>query len=191
MKRCIKAILLGVALASEAFAQIVLTNFDTAPALFQYSWDSAANTTLAGGLLTIGGSAVNDGAFYDINPLTGSWSSFNAIQITARKDEGNTADLFNFYIDTNSGEVSYAIPVYTNLFTSTLSTVTVNIPSLGSVPPNAVEVWGITTTAGGSDAFRMTFDSIALTTIPEPSTYAAIFGALTLGGVCYRRYRRK
>jgi len=37
----------------------------------------------------------------------------------------------------------------------------------------------------------MTFDSIALTSIPEPSTYAAIFGALTLGGVCYRRYRRK
>jgi hypothetical protein len=30
-----------------------------------------------------------------------------------------------------------------------------------------------------------------VSTIPEPSTYAAIFGALTLGGVCYRRYRRK
>ena len=27
--------------------------------------------------------------------------------------------------------------------------------------------------------------------VPEPSTYAAIFGVLTLGGVCYRRYRRK
>jgi hypothetical protein len=33
--------------------------------------------------------------------------------------------------------------------------------------------------------------SFTVSAIPEPSTYAAIFGALTLGGVCYRRYRRK
>ena len=33
--------------------------------------------------------------------------------------------------------------------------------------------------------------SLTVTAVPEPSTYAAIFGVLTLGGVCYRRYRRK
>lgn len=33
--------------------------------------------------------------------------------------------------------------------------------------------------------------SLTVTAVPEPSTYAAIFGVLTLSGVCYRRYRRK
>jgi len=39
-----------------------------------------------------------------------------------------------------------------------------------------------------SDSFAST---MVITAVPEPSTYAAIFGVLTLGGVCYRRYRRK
>ena len=45
--------------------------------------------------------------------------------------------------------------------------------------------------AGEFDFADQTAFTMETSPIPEPSTYAAIFGALTLGGVCYRRYRRK
>jgi hypothetical protein len=48
-----------------------------------------------------------------------------------------------------------------------------------------------TATAAGGDAtgqYRM--DNIVVTAIPEPSTYAALFGLLAIGFVAYRRRRR-
>jgi len=160
------------------------------PLSLEKSWGNAANTTITGGLLTIGGSATDDGAFFDWNPLTESWGNYSAVQITARRDAGNVAANFYLYAEIDGMSTPYALPISTSLFGTTLSTVTVDLlPTIS--PTDVISIWGITTTASGTDAFRMTFDSIALTSIPEPSTYAAIFGALTLGGVCYRRYRRK
>ncbi|MCD8483288.1 MAG: PEP-CTERM sorting domain-containing protein [Verrucomicrobia bacterium] len=56
----------------------------------------------------------------------------------------------------------------------------------------------LTTAAVNADAFRMysingsnvEIDNISLTAIPEPSTYAAIFGALALGFIVLRRRRK-
>lgn len=46
-----------------------------------------------------------------------------------------------------------------------------------------------TTQGGGTDAASI--DNVVLTAVPEPSTYAAIFGVCALGFVAYRRHRRK
>jgi hypothetical protein len=189
MKLRLFLLLSGFSALTPMFAQTVLSDFDAAPLLLQNSWET--NYTVNGGLLTIGGTSTTNGAFFDLNPIP-SWSSFNAVEIVARVDEGNQATSFNFYVDTNGGTPSFAIPVATSQFGSTLSAVTINLGSLGAVGPNAIEVWGITTEAAGSTPFRMTFDSISLTTaVPEPSTYAAILGFVTLGLVGYRRFRRR
>lgn len=50
-----------------------------------------------------------------------------------------------------------------------------------------VAIGFLTLSAGGSTADSAGFASLTTTAIPEPSTYAAILGALALGFVAYRR----
>ena len=186
MKHTLAILLLG--LATSVWGQTTLSNFDNVPNFGPGSW--SANSNVSGGLLTIGGSAVNDGSFLYVNSLP-DWSAYKSVQITARVDSGNTAGLtFNFYADTDFGTTFYTQTVSSSLFGSTLTTV--NIPFDATFNPSSVDMWGITTEAAGTSPFRMTFDSISLsTTVPEPATYAAILGFVTLGLVGYRRFRRR
>ena len=39
----------------------------------------------------------------------------------------------------------------------------------------------------GTNAFRMTFDNLSVSAVPEPSTYAALAGLLGLGAAMLRR----
>ncbi len=57
---------------------------------------------------------------------------------------------------------------------------------------NAVELVTISgDTFNGTSRFNFSFDNLAaVSAIPEPSTYAAIFGALALGFVAYRRRQK-
>lgn len=69
-----------------------------------------------------------------------------------------------------------------------LTTVSVALAWTGLFDPTQITGWSIGGGNVGIAAYNMTFENMVMVAaIPEPSTYAAIFGALALGFVAYRR----
>lgn len=99
---------------------------------------------------------------------TGTYASGTFHTIMIRLDTTDPQWSFQSFVNGNPVADAYTYPVGSN-------------PIIGAV--------GLST-AGGA-AVNWDFDDFQLTLIPEPSTYAAIFGALALAGLLIRRRLRK
>ncbi|MDP1581447.1 MAG: PEP-CTERM sorting domain-containing protein [Candidatus Didemnitutus sp.] len=97
---------------------------------------------------------------------------------------------------------NYTITAVWNFVAGTLNdTITLTVNGLAS--PYHVHTWNSATAeptlinsvnlrqGGGAAAPALVIDNIIVTAIPEPSTYAALFGALALVGVIAHRRRQK
>lgn len=195
-----KLLLAAAALLTAAGlqAQIVLADFSTAPDVGQAtgSWSSATVST-TGGVFTIGAGADNSGAqFIDVSTLNvGPASNYLSLAVTARIDAGNAATQFtvNLFDDQGNGIVS-AVFNSSSFNTSGFTTATAVLGLYDGATTANVNVALVQIAGGGNtSAFRFSFDQIAATAnvIPEPSTYAAIIGALALGLAAYRRRQQQ
>lgn len=199
-----KKIILIAALAASALtasAQITITDFSTFNTAGDFSasssWASPVNQfTLSGGVLTIGpvsGGNPNDSDNFAFSalaaPFDGTPFIGDVLTVTARIDTDNAASGFviNFFDSGGNGVLTatFSSGSFNNTGFTAATAALVLHPNLG-VTTDIVS-FGIAG-VGSGNPFRFSFDSIvAGTVIPEPSTYAAIIGALALGIVAYRR----
>lgn len=209
-----KNVLFMVALiaATSASAQITISDFSTAPGGADFSggvgtWNNGAadQFTTSAGVLSI--TSVSSGnpdstGYFAFADLQGG-GSINAVAlnltqliVTARIDVGNVATggvSVIFYDGDGSGtEALYGTfandGVSIGSFTSggfTTQTITLIAHPAGGNAAN-IRYFGISG-AGPTANFRMSFDSIVVSAVPEPSTYAMIAGVLALGFVAWRR----
>jgi hypothetical protein len=120
-------------------------------------------------------------------------TGMNFLQVVAQLDVGNAAPTFAIQFEDVSLN-THILSVNTSTFlTGSLSSVYIPIGTwTAGFDMTQITGWTI---GGGNpaapNAFRMTFDNMALTAsgapVPEPSTYAAIIGALALGFAAIRR----
>lgn len=186
-----KYVIAFVLLASVAGAQIiVLDDFNTGTV----SGQTKASTSWVGQVtqnsttITVGGSAQNDNGWEDTG-LSLNLSAMNFIYITGQRDSGhNSATNFVVeFIDSSLGAQQFTVS--TNSFlVGSMTMVEIAIGSW-TIDPTQITDWTI---GGGTTptlAFRMTLDNlkVSASAIPEPSTYAAMAGALALGLVVWRR----
>lgn len=188
---------LGLGLASGLYAQtFILDNFggggdQAAGSLIGgTSWATGGNLAINANDITVQGTAGADSGWGYAGAQLADLTSYTFLALTAKLSVGNTAtDIFVTFDD--GGASPQTIQFLASSFNTSTFT-TVYIPVTWTIDPTTVEAWniggGLTPPAGPSPAFRMTFDKLALTTaIPEPSTYAAMAGALALGLAVWRR----
>lgn len=191
MKILTKYVIAFALLASVAGAQvIVLDDFNTGTvsghAKSGTSWfgQVAQNSTT----ITIGGSAQNENGWEDTG-LSLDLSAMNFIYITGQRDSGHNSAT-NFVVEFIDS--SLAAQQFTVSSTSFLvGSMTVVEIAIGTWTINANEITDWTIGGGTTPTlpFRMTLDNLKVTAaaIPEPSTYAAMAGALALGLAVWRR----
>lgn len=142
--------------------------------------------------LTVGGTALSDSGWGATGLTLGNLSSFAYVALSLQLAPTNAAT--SIFVTFDDGSSVQTVTFLASSF-STSAFTTVYVPITWTINPATVEGWNIGGGAAppgtGSPAFRMTFDTLQLSVsgapIPEPSTYAAIFGALALGFVAYRR----
>lgn len=155
------------------------------------TWAAPGNVIFNPTTITIGGTAKDDngwGAFFN-EPLT-TISFYDQLSIIGQIDAGHQAQFFKIeFLNANFETKVFQVAFPAQFLVGSLSTVVIPLDWSG-FDTSAILGWSI----GGGEAapnsnFRMTLDNIALTSssIPEPSTYAAIIGMLALGFVAYRR----
>ncbi len=179
------------AIASIAQAQIVLDNFNSGTAtgatVAGSSW--VGQVTQNATTITVGGLA-NDDNGWGTTSVNVNATGMSFVTFIAQRDTGNATSTLTIQFEDSSLNTQ-VYSVATSAFNiGSLTTVSIALAWTGGFNPTQITGWSIggggITTAGPD--FAMTFDSLALTTaIPEPSTYAAIFGVLTLGLAAYRR----
>jgi len=186
--------LIGLALAASLninAATILVTDFGT-----NFDADYAngfgeftVESTGANGTTTFG-TGNNDGmtliAAFPSNPpdMTG----YTDISITAQVNASNASG-FTFLLYSSPTEFASADFLASD-FTGSLTTVTKALAFSSGFDPSTVAYYGINGgTPGGTANFRYTFDSASVSSVPEPSTYAALSGIAVLGFVAYRRRR--
>jgi hypothetical protein len=188
MKKLILAALLSLASVASAQTTITLTSFDN-PADFtpQLTWDG--NVTVANSILAVTGGDATGTVYGDISSLNiTSGAAFLSLTVTASVDTGNAATSFTVNLFDNQLNGVLSASFNTNVFSSGFTTATSTLALYqgavtAAVPIAYMQIAGNGTTA----AFRMSFNEVVANAIPEPSTYAAIAGALMLGYVAYRR----
>ncbi len=139
--------------------------------------------------LTVGGTALSDSGWEALNLTLPDLSGYSYLALTAQLSASNAAN--NIFVTFDAGGPTQTITFTASSF-SVGSMTTVYVPITWSIDASMIEAWNI---GGGAvppgtstPAFRMTFDKLALTTaVPEPSTYAAMAGALALGLAVWRR----
>ena len=181
-----------------AQAQLTLDDFNTGTtngtAVAGSTWATPGNLTYNATSMTVGGTAKDDAGLEFNAPGFMDGTGFDQISVTALVDPSNTAANFVFVLTTfGAGFEAKPFQVAMTSFTSTLSTINIPIDWTG-LTQNQIIGWtfggGNPAADGSSPLFRMTIDNIALTStspVPEPSTYAALAGALALGVVFWRR----
>jgi hypothetical protein len=142
--------------------------------------------------ITVGGTAADDNG-WGATGLSLNATGMNYLTITAQRDAGNQAPtLFVQFEDRNSRTKVYSVS--TSLFATGTPT-TVALPLTGwtiDFGANDISAWSIGGGSVGTVPLRLTFDDLAFTAsaIPEPSSYAVLFG-LSAGlavAWCRRRY---
>lgn len=201
MKKTLVFLLFATALTAQA--SIVITQFDTLPGGGDFSgglgsWTNGVNQfTVSSGILTVGpvsGGNPDNSGYFAFADLFGGGSldatGLTQLSVTAKLESGNAAPGFiiNLYDGDGSGLGALTATFSTgdfNAATFTTSTMTLGAHSeLGNVAN--IKYFGIAGSGTGA-AFRISFDSITLAAIPEPSAYAAMAGALALGLAVWRR----
>ncbi|MDP1579301.1 MAG: PEP-CTERM sorting domain-containing protein [Candidatus Didemnitutus sp.] len=188
------ALLASVSLSAQSF---LISNFTALPSGGNFttsgSWATPVNQlSLSSGIMSItaigGGSPDDSGnfGFADLISTFNATTAFDTIVAVARVDSGNSSNGFIVNLFDSQG---------TGALTATFAASSFNSATFVAVPSNItvhpengnradIAFFGIAG-VGTTAAFRFSFDS--LTAVPEPSTYAAIFGVLALGFVAYRR----
>ncbi len=195
----ILALLATVATIATAPAQtLVLEDFGdggstSGTVIAGTSW--VGQTSLTGTALSVGGTALSDSGWHAYNLSLPDLSAYSYVSLSLQLSPDNAAT--NIFVTFDDGSDVQTVTFLASSFT-TSSVTTVSIPITWSISTTTVESWniggGATPPGNGSPAFRMTFDNLALNAtapIPEPSTYAALLGLVTLGVVCYRRRQTK
>ncbi len=209
MKTLRHGLLIGamLALGCAAQGQIIVFNFNSGTPLVA----STVNSNLA----SVTNFTVSDGSFTSTAFTTGTPPDSPAVADSGSWDAASPTKYFSFsftptsgysvaitgisfdYRQTPSGALNYQIDVGSN--TSVASGVFTrdstwrqlshsSITLSGLINSNEVRIFGY---GGGTGSFgidRVTITG-SVTAIPEPSTYAAILGAVVLAGVAIRRCR--
>lgn len=180
-----------VRLESDPPLSLMLSSFsagatDGGAELSRTSW--AGNITQNATSITVGGTARDENG-WGASSLSLDASAMNFLTISARRDAGNAAPVLFVQFE-DALLRTYVVSLNTSLFSSTTFT-PVSVPLAAwtvDFGPAQITGWSIGGGGLGTMDFRLTFDSLALTTsaIPEPGTYAALLGALSLA-VAWRR----
>lgn len=190
MKKLIS--LLFLSLVAGAQAQIVLDNFNSGTATGAVisspatSW--VGQVTQNATTITVGGTA-NDDNGWGTTSVNVNATGLSFVTFTAQRESGNVASSLTIQFE----DISLNTQIYSFSTSSfnigSLSTVSVALAWTGGFDPTQITGWNIGGGAAspGSSAFRMSFDNLSFTAVPEPSTYAVIFGGLALGFAAWRR----
>ncbi|MDF3057003.1 MAG: hypothetical protein K0R17_1218 [Rariglobus sp.] len=160
-------------------------NIDSA--IFNDTWSGAYvdNTTFG----TIGASATDFGSLIYVLSEPISMGSDTMISVIARLDAGNTATGFSVILYNDFSNYAYA-NFSSSLMSTSFSTLSVEYITEGLFDPSSVIAFGI---SGGSPSstttFRISFDSISTSAVPEPAAYAGLFGAAAIGFCVWRKRR--
>lgn len=182
----------AVTLAATAKAQITLDDFSSLVLGSNEADSWIGATSVSGGVFTVGPNADNAGSFLFVTPIVATPFSATAlnlstVSVTARIDSGNLAPGFLVILFDSEGNGALMGTFATSSFTSSFSTQTVSLtahPNSGVVTD--ISYYGIAG-SGTGDAFRISFDSVSVAPVPEPSTYATIAGFIALGLAVWRR----
>lgn len=141
---------------------------------------------------SIGSPATDFGDYRSLTFSAIDISGLTTVSITARLDSGNTATGFTVNLISGSGSAYASAYFDASLFnTSTFVTATTTWVDGGSFNPASLRAWQITGGAPSSTTtFRVSFDTLSVSAVPEPATYAAIIGLASLGFCAVRRRRR-
>ena len=185
---------LGLSAATLTFSDF--SNF--APGYFAGSWDE--NTFQSGPeTFAVGnfgaGSAVNNGSF-GVFIGTIDLTGYTQVTLTGFASAGSTAnatEFLNFFVMDENLNTAIAQYTLTSFGTGSVPTAVSLLIDLSGIDPTKVTDWGFGTTISGADAFAFTFTKVEVSTsaIPEPSTYAALFGAAALTAALRRRQPAK
>ncbi len=180
-----------LAAPSRAGAQtIILDSFNTGSVVGSVDTSTTwnLNTTLTGTALTVGGTARDDNGWRAVGQSINA-TGMNFVAVTAKLETGHVASQFVIEFADSSLNTS-VFSVATSSFTGGgFTTVYFPLTSWDATDFADIVRWKIGGGGVGTDAFRMSIDHLALTAsaIPEPSTYAALFGAAVLGFAFWRR----
>lgn len=186
---------------AAATAQTVLSDFSDIAAqneTFTTSWGAPNQYTQNAGFITIepveAGNPQGDGTLLVRMDL--DLTVHTSIDVRAREDSGNQVGVFSIVFfnpqgppDSQGTSVGYTFS--TADFASGFTTRSIDLSAppdftVGEAPfdPSAVNYWQIEADPinGSTSDFRMAFDQLQLTTVPEPSTWAMLMigGALFL-----------
>ncbi len=154
--------------------------------------------TNSGGTLNVTGSSPTPNnadtsklVFFHFAPFL-SIGSNTLLSVTAQPLTGNVANSFKITLFSFGGGDAFATFTIANSFpTGSYSTATSPL-TFGGGSFSTDSIYQVIISGdlpGGSAAFKMSFDNISA--VPEPSTYAALFGASAFGVVVVLRRRRK
>jgi hypothetical protein len=176
-----------------AQAQIVLDTFGspgaTGAVIPTSSWFGNVSQTST----TMSVSAHNDNG-WGTTSVNINGSAMTQVTFVAQRDAGHdsSTQLFIQFEDSSLNTKVYSVAT-TAFNIGSMTTVSINLTNWTSgFDPSQITGWNI---GGGNiitngPAFAMTFDTLSLTAVPEPSTYAAIIGAACLGLAIVKKQRR-
>jgi hypothetical protein len=155
------------------------------------SW--VGQTSLSSGVFTVGGAAKDEIGFTFNSSINAT--SYGYLEIIAKVDSGNASNFSIRFEDSNLNE--YVVTLLASSFTSSLTTIYVPLNwtaanSANGFDSSSITAWGFGGNGVGTVAFAYSVDQLALSTsaVPEPATYAAIFGLAALGFGAVRRRRK-
>lgn len=177
--------------AKVSAASLLLSDFtSTSGAVISGSW--VGQTSLSAGVLTVSGSA-KDEIGYTVSASINA-STYNYLEIIARTESGNASNFSVRFEDSNLNE--YVVTALSSSLSSSLSTIYVPLNWTAANTANgfdstSITAWGFGGSGLGTVAFAYSVDKLSLTTsaVPEPATYAALFGVASLGFVAWRKRR--
>ncbi len=143
---------------------------------------------------------LNSVVFYqDLIPTSYNLTGTNAFAVNAMILSGNTASTFTVTaIQAGTGFESSATFNILNSFNSSTYTTSIalfsgNITNFAQIEQFRITGNQTTGSSGASDLLNISFNNLNATfvasPIPEPTTFAALFGAAALGVAAYRRRR--
>jgi hypothetical protein len=195
MKKTNAGLLFLVSAALLSAQPVLITSFDSpVGGSVNGSWSTPVDQfSYAAGVMTIGpvsGGNPDDSGSFAFAPLAAALDGSNwaNVAVTARIDSGNSAPGFTINFYDGAGNGVYTTSFLATSFSMVGFTTVMAAPALYPSPGDTsdIQYFGI----GGSgltNPIRISFDGITVSAIPEPGTYAAIFGALALGLAGLRR----
>jgi len=179
MKKTIFALALLFGLLATAQAQVI-TNFGSTAFTDDTGWTWTPGTSTLTG---------TEGAGFLLygTPFTANLTGATSLSITANATTAPSAG-FNFVLEDNTGKTATAL--YSWLaFQGGTTTISSVLNAQSGFSFANVTSWNLVSGGSGS-SINVALSSVAVSAVPEPATYAALFGLASLG-FCIMRKRRK